>query len=87
MKLVDALGSIVSYVTEDEQLQLPAAPVLLSKDLSAARMGPDLSAGVQYLSHRPSLLAVLPEQSSGIPFQRYATHIAKCVLCRVVGAG
>lgn len=44
LNLMDALGSIISYVREDEQLQLSAA--LFSEDLSAAHLGADISAGV-----------------------------------------
>ena len=44
LELMDALGSVISYVREDELLQLSAA--LFSEDLSAAHLGADVSAGV-----------------------------------------
>ena len=44
---MDALGSMISYVREDEQLQLSAA--LHSEDLSAAHLAADVTAGVPSL--------------------------------------
>lgn len=43
LSLMNALGSVISYVREDEQLQLSAS--LRSEDLSAAHLGVDVSAG------------------------------------------
>ena len=43
---MDALGSVISYVREDEQLQLSA--VVLSEDLTPARLGAGVSAGVLF---------------------------------------
>ncbi len=43
LELMDALGSVISYVREDEQLQLSAA--LRSEDLTPAHLDADVSAG------------------------------------------
>ena len=43
LSLMNALGSVISYVREDEQLQLSAQ--LRFEDLSAAHLGADVSAG------------------------------------------
>ena len=43
LSLMNALGSVISYVREDEQLQLSAS--LRSEDLSATHLGADVSAG------------------------------------------
>lgn len=40
---MDALGSVTSYVREDEQLQLSAA--LVSEELTPAHLGTGVSAG------------------------------------------
>ena len=44
LTLMSALGSVVSYVREDEQLQLSSA--VSYEDLSAARLGLDASQGM-----------------------------------------
>ena len=49
---MDALGSVISYVREDEHLQLSAAQQ--SEDLSAAYLGADASAGVPSLEPPPA---------------------------------
>ena len=41
---MSALGSVISYVREDEQLQLSAT--VLSEDLSAGQIGAAASAGM-----------------------------------------
>ena len=43
LSLMNALGSVISYVREDEQMQLSAD--LRYEDLSAAHFGADVSAG------------------------------------------
>ena len=77
---MDTLRNVMSYMTEDEQLQLSAAPALLLVDRSAAHLDSDLSVGGPSFVRDPLLWRshqhmALNHVSHGM---RYKIHSACC---------
>ena len=88
IKLKDAFGNVTSSVLDDERLQLPIAPVLLSKDLSAAHLGVDLSAGMlsfgmgrQAAALRFVMCLTVPSAHSSDPFPTWCELKLRSTCC------